>query len=255
MGIETAVWRALAVFRALGLAYAVVVYARRVRRVPAPGLAAGPSSARMTVWTVVVAGLYSRPAGRRWPVLALDLLIAMVAVDLPRLLDDPDRIVAGAQTLPVVWAAAPVLAFAIKGGWPAGLGAAAAVSAADLLHRGALTVPTANNIVLLVLAGVVVGYTVDLARRGETALTEALAVEAATRERERLSRGIHDGVLQVLALVGPARAGGRRRGGRDRPAGRRAGAGAAGAGRLVSARWLPGRSTCGRCCRRTPRRR
>ena len=156
----------------------------------------------MTVWTVVVAGLYSRPAGRRWPVLALDLLIAMVAVDLPRLLDDPDRIVAGAQTLPVVWAAAPVLAFAIKGGWPAGLGAAAAVSAADLLHRGALTVPTANNIVLLMLAGVVVGYTVDLARRGETALTEALAVEAATRERDRLSRDIHDGVLQVLALVG-----------------------------------------------------
>ena len=201
MGIETAVWRALAVFRALGLAYAVVVYARRYDEYlhPAWGWAV---LGGMTVWTVVVAGLYSRPAGRRWPVLALDLLIAMVAVDLPRLLDDPARIVAGAQTLPVVWAAAPVLAFAIKGGWPAGLGAAAAVSAADLLHRGALTVPTANNIVLLVLAGVVVGYTVDLARRGETALTEALAVEAATRERDRLSRGIHDGVLQVLALVG-----------------------------------------------------
>ena len=151
MGIETAVWRALAVFRALGLAYAVVVYARRYDEYlhPAWGWAV---LGGMTVWTVVVAGLYSRPAGRRWPVLALDLLIAIVAVDLPRLLDDPARIVAGAQTLPVVWAAAPVLAFAIKGGWPAGLGAAAAVSAADLLHRGALTVPTANNIVLRVVA-------------------------------------------------------------------------------------------------------
>ena len=29
MGIETAVWRALAVFRLLGLVYAVAVYARR----------------------------------------------------------------------------------------------------------------------------------------------------------------------------------------------------------------------------------
>ena len=31
-----------------------------------------------------------------------------------------------------------------------------------------MTVPTANNIVLLLLAGAVVGYTVSLARRGES---------------------------------------------------------------------------------------
>jgi len=41
-----------------------------------------------------------------------------------------------------------------------------------------------------------------LARRGELALARALAVEAAAAERERLSREIHDDVLQVLALVG-----------------------------------------------------
>jgi signal transduction histidine kinase len=76
------------------------------------------------------------------------------------------------------------------------------VSIADLLHHGALTASTANNIVLLLLAGAVVGYVVSLARRGETALARALVVESATRERERLSRDIHDGVLQVLALVG-----------------------------------------------------
>jgi signal transduction histidine kinase len=201
VGFETAVWRALAVFRALGLAYAVAVYARRYDEYlhPVGGwLVLGV----MTGWTVLAAGLYRRPAGRRWPVLGVDLAISLVTVVVPRWLDDPDQIANGAQTLPVVWAAAPVLAFAIKGGWPAGLGAAAAVGAADLLHRGALTVPTANNIVLLLLAGVVIGYTVDLARRGETALARALAVAAATRERERLSRDIHDGVLQVLALVG-----------------------------------------------------
>jgi signal transduction histidine kinase len=56
--------------------------------------------------------------------------------------------------------------------------------------------------VLLLLAGAVVGYVVSLARRGEVALARALVVESATRERERLSRDIHDGVLQVLALVG-----------------------------------------------------
>lgn len=201
MGFETVVWRALAGFRALGLVYAVVVYLRRYDEYAHPA-AGWVVLALMAVWTVVVGGLYGRPSGRGWPVLAVDLAIACLAVVGTRALDDPARIAAGAQTLPVTWAAAPVLAFAIKGGWPAGVGAAAAVGAADVAHRGALTVPTMNNIVLLLLAGAVVGWTVSLARRGESALARALAVEAASRERERLSRDIHDSVLQVLALVG-----------------------------------------------------
>ena len=201
MGFETAVWRALAVFRGLGLLYAYAVYARRYDEYLHP-VGGWVVLGLMTAWTVIVAVLYSRPAGRRWPVLWLDLAIAVAAVVLPRWLDDPTRIDAGAQTLPVVWAAAPVLAFAIRGSWSAGLGAALVVGAADLVHRSSLTVPTANNIVLLALTGSVVGYTVDLARRGEAALSRALAVSAAAAERERLSRDIHDGVLQVLALVG-----------------------------------------------------
>jgi signal transduction histidine kinase len=201
VGIETAVWRALAVFRLLGLLYAVAVYVRRVDEYAHP-VGGWVVLGLMAAWTVAAYLAYSRPSGRTWPVLGLDLAIAMGAVVASRWLDDVDRIEAGAQTLPVVWAAAPVLAFALRGGWPAGLGAAVGVGAADLVHRGALTVPTANNIVLLLLAGAVVGYTMSLARRGELALARALAVQAAARERERLSREIHDNVLQVLALVG-----------------------------------------------------
>jgi signal transduction histidine kinase len=40
-----------------------------------------------------------------------------------------------------------------------------------------------------------------LAVAAEQRLAEAVRLAAATRERERLARGIHDGVLQVLALV------------------------------------------------------
>ena len=40
-----------------------------------------------------------------------------------------------------------------------------------------------------------------LAAEVEAERQHAAAVEAASRERERLARGIHDSVLQVLALV------------------------------------------------------
>jgi signal transduction histidine kinase len=201
VGLETAVWRALAVFRTLGLLYAVAVYVRRYDEYahPAGGWAV---LGLMAGWTVLTAIAYGRPSLRRWPLASADLAVAMVTVVATRFLDDADRIADGAQTLPVVWAATPVLVFAVLGGWPAGVAAAAGVGLADLVHRGELTVPTANNIVLLLLAGAVVGYTMSLARRGEAALSRALALQAAAAERERLSRDIHDNVLQVLALVG-----------------------------------------------------
>jgi signal transduction histidine kinase len=199
--METAVWRALAVFRTLGLGYAFVIYAMRHDEYVHP-VGGWLVLAGMALWTVFTAVAYRVPSSRRWSLLSVDLAVAVAAVISSRYLDDPDRIRHGAQTLPVVWAAAPVLAFAIRGGWEGGLIGAGAVAIADLLRGAAFTGPTANNIVLLVLAGAVVGYVVSLARRGEAALAKALIVESATRERERLSRDIHDGVLQVLALVG-----------------------------------------------------
>lgn len=220
MGFEAVLWRAVAVFRFLGLGYAAVTYLRRYDEYRHP-FGGWVVLGLMAAWTLAVSWRYRRPRGQTWPVLWLDLALGAAAVVVSALLDDPARIAAGAQTLPVTWAAAPVLAVAVRGGWGAGLAAAAVVGAADLVHRRDLTVATANNIVLLLLAGALVGWTVGLARRGEQALTRALAVQAATRERERLSRDIHDSVLQVLALVG-------RRG-------REAGGAAAEIGRLAAA--------------------
>jgi len=101
----------------------------------------------------------------------------------------------------VSWAAAPVLAWAVHGGWPAGLTAGAAIGAAAVLERMSLSQATVNSVVLLLLVGAVVGYVVALARDAETAYAQAVEVQAASAERERLSRQVHDGVLQTLALV------------------------------------------------------
>ena len=66
--MDTAVWRALAVFRALGLGYAVVIYALRHDEYLHP-VGGWLVLALMTVWTVVIAAIYRVPSGRRWSVL------------------------------------------------------------------------------------------------------------------------------------------------------------------------------------------
>ncbi|MET0740275.1 MAG: DUF5931 domain-containing protein [Candidatus Nanopelagicales bacterium] len=193
-------WRALAIFRGVALAYAALLYATVFDEYARP-VGGWLVLAGLLVWSVVVSDAYRRTRGTATGWLLSDLMIAVAAVLVTRWLDDPTRIEAGEQTLPTIWVAAPVLAWAIARGWRGGLFAAAVVAAADIIERGSFARTTVHNMVLLVLAGLIVGYAVDLFRRSDAALQQSLRIEAATRERERLARGIHDGVLQVLALV------------------------------------------------------
>lgn len=200
-GVEEPVWRAVAVFRAAAVLYAVVVFTQVHDDVRRPGLAA-VVLASMAVWSVVVSLAYRSPSRRTWPWLGADLLAAVLALGSTRLVDAPERIESGAQTLPVIWPAAAVLAFAVKGGARAGGAAALVVGVVGLLVRGTVWAPTTlHNVVLLLLVGTIVGYVLALARRAEDALARAHEAQAATRERERIARAVHDGVLQVLALV------------------------------------------------------
>jgi signal transduction histidine kinase len=66
---------------------------------------------------------------------------------------------------------------------------------------GAFNASALNGPILLLLAGWVVGYVSRLAAAAELAVQQAAQAEAASRERDRIARGIHDSVLQVLALV------------------------------------------------------
>jgi signal transduction histidine kinase len=79
--------------------------------------------------------------------------------------------------------------------------AAAFVGAVDLLEVGVATENTITNIVILILRGGCIGYCADLSCDGHAALREALRVQAAVRERDRLARTVHDGVLQTLSYV------------------------------------------------------
>ena len=63
----------LAVFRALGLGYAVVVYVLRYDEYLHP-VGGWLVLGGMALWTVFTAVAYAAAAGRRWPVLGLDLV-------------------------------------------------------------------------------------------------------------------------------------------------------------------------------------
>ena len=94
-----------------------------------------------------------------------------------------------------------MLAWAVLRGRRAGLLAACCVAAADLAEVRRLSASTLDAIVLLLIAGSLLGWAVELLRAGRADLARAVALQAATRERERLAADIHDSVLQVLAFV------------------------------------------------------
>ena len=79
--------------------------------------------------------------------------------------------------------------------------AALIIGGCDLFVRGNVDQNTVTGTVLLLLAALAIGHISRLGTVAEERLAQAAQLEAATRERERLARGIHDSVLQVLALV------------------------------------------------------
>ena len=193
-------WRVVAAYRGLALAYAVAVAAAGAPRYQHPAVGAA-TLAGVAAWSVAVTIWSLRRGGLPDPALVLDVAVAVAAVALTPAAVAHHDIVHGAATLPGPWAAAPVLSVAVARGPAGGLLAALVVAAADIGERGAVTQNTVYGAVLLLLAGGLGGYVVRLSRRAEEATAAAARLEAATEERERLARDIHDSVLQVLALV------------------------------------------------------
>ncbi|GAA2225840.1 MULTISPECIES: MacS family sensor histidine kinase [Kitasatospora] len=200
MSVEMPVWRAISLFRILALGYAVIRYFHSYLHYLHP-VSGWIYLGALTLWTLASTRAFADPNRCTRYVLATDLAATVTGVVMSGVIDTPARIHAGALTLPTIWAAGTVLGFAGKGGWRAAAFAGSVIGVANFAGHGGLTGDNVHNIVLLLVAGCAVGYVMELARASEAVLVRALQVEAATRERERLSRDIHDGVLQVLALV------------------------------------------------------
>ncbi|MET7865827.1 MacS family sensor histidine kinase [Micromonospora taraxaci] len=197
---EVPLWRALTVFRVASLAYVCVLAVRDVDRYDHP-YAVGALVLAMAAWTAATAIGYARPAWRRWPLLLADLAVVLAVVLATPWVVGRAALASGVPTMGVAWMAGPVLAWAVSGGRRRGTIAALLVAGADLATRERISQSSFTGVILMLLAGVVVGHVARLAVGAEERLQRAVELEAATRERERLARGIHDSVLQVLALV------------------------------------------------------
>ncbi|MFF8274833.1 MacS family sensor histidine kinase [Streptomyces lateritius] len=199
MSVEQPLWRALTAYRVLTMIYAVLIFVFGRERYERPWVAVA-FLAVMCVWTLATLPKVANAASCTRRFLVADLTVALTGILLTPLADEQARSVDG-PTLPSIWTAGAVLAYAIKGGWRWAGFASSLVAVANLVERGSPSRDTLHNVLLVWVASIAIGYVVEVARASERTLARALEIEAATRERERLARDIHDSVLQVLAMV------------------------------------------------------
>ncbi|WP_055475641.1 MacS family sensor histidine kinase [Gordonia sp. HS-NH1] len=108
------------------------------------------------------------------------------------------------QTWPTtLWATNAVISVAILTGPVGGIVAGLIVGGTSTFVKGELNLDFGRNatIIVIVATGMAVGLAAANARRVQEQLSRAARIAAAAEERERLSREVHDGVLQVLALI------------------------------------------------------
>ncbi|MEV6874882.1 DUF5931 domain-containing protein [Amycolatopsis sp. NPDC051128] len=155
----------------------------------------------MAAWSVVSSFLYLRERTRPPALVVFDLVLTTaLLLTSPWVLSDA-QFALNVPLITTVWAAVPPVAAGARFGAAGGVLAGLVVGVATGLAREKFDLDVARDGVLLAAAGLLVGMAATMGRRSAARLEQALRKEAATAERERLARSIHDSVLQVLARV------------------------------------------------------
>ena len=195
-------WRAAQVFRLLSCLYALGFQVSVNADLDRPGLA-WALFVVLLGWSAVCAVAYLQGFGRRpsW-------VLAEIAVVVGLILST--EVVASAQWTSdnqswptTLWATNATISAAIVAGPIAGMFTGVVVMVASTLVKGFINYDLGRNatIVIELAVGLAVGMAAQTARRAHSELEQAARLAAAHQERERVSRQVHDGAIQVLALV------------------------------------------------------
>ncbi|MEQ3548863.1 DUF5931 domain-containing protein [Pseudonocardia nematodicida] len=198
-------WRGVIAYRLLTLVTVAAITLYHLRTAYERPAAAVAVLLVMTVWTAVTSwgylgGLPGTPDVRGRLALA-DLAVCVAVMATTPWIVREAHLDDGGPGMGSIWTSGAVLACAVAFRIRGGLGAAVVISAALVLSKERFGTLELGDIQLLVLAGLTVGFASHVLERTAARLRRLTAERAAAAERERLTRAVHDGVLQVLAHV------------------------------------------------------
>lgn len=195
-------WRAAQLFRLLSCGYALGFHIAINSNLQRP-LLGWALFAVLIGWSAACAVAYLRGFGRR-PAWVITEIAVVVVLMLSTKMVASAQWALDNQTWPTtLWASNATISAALQFGPAGGMLTGIAVTAANEAVKGYVNVNLGRSatIVIELAVGLAVGMAARTARRAHADLQRAAQLSAALQERERLSRQVHDGVIQVLALV------------------------------------------------------
>ena len=198
----TPLWRAAQVFRLLSCLYALgfqIAINDDLER-PAIGWAL---FAVLVSWSVACAAAYLHGYGRRIAWVSAEVVVVVALMLSTEVVASPQWALDNQSWPTTLWATNATISAAVLLGPIAGMGGGLVVTAANAVLKGYLSTDVGRNatVVVELAVGLAVGMAAQTARRSHAELERAVRLAASLEERERLSREVHDGAIQVLALV------------------------------------------------------
>lgn len=198
----TPLWRAAQVFRLLSWGYALYFQVSKNAELDRPMLGWVLFGA-LTAWTAACGVAYLQGFGRRraWVLAEAAVVIALMGTTV--IIASEQWTLANQSWPTTLWATNAVVSAAILAGPVAGMGMGLAVMATAAALKGAIAVDLVRSPTILIelSVGLAIGMAANTARRAHAEVERAARLSAALAERDRLSRHVHDGVMQVLAMV------------------------------------------------------
>jgi len=198
----TPLWRAAQVFRLLSCIYALGFQVAINPDLDRPS-AGWLLSAVLIGWSAACALAYLHGFGRR-PAWVLAEIAVVVALILSTEFVASEAWALDNQSWPTtLWATNATISAAILMGPIPGMLTGVVVMIASTVVKGVINYDLGRNatIVIELAVGLAVGMAAQTARRAHAELERATRLAASLEERDRLSRQVHDGAIQVLALV------------------------------------------------------